>query len=231
MLFPYTDHVSWPLLSVNFPDSAHGTPSMDDSSAKTKVFDDDLEEKDYKFDFDLRQIDDLLPDEDEFFAGITDEIEPVIHTNNTEELEEFDVFGSGGGMELDLDPLENVTASFANSSIADGTRGNGISPFGVPSTVGTVAGEHPYGEHPSRTLFVRNINSNVEDSELRSLFEVLTAMFVDAPTFISYANPVEFLIFMPPCRILVGPDGAYCYTFSNMGISEPYTLQQSTGVL
>nr|CAB3466668.1 unnamed protein product [Digitaria exilis] len=165
---------SLPLLpheKLNFPDSTHGTPSMDDSSAKTKVFDDDLEEKDYKFDFDLRQIDDLLPDEDEFFAGITDEVEPVIHTNNTEELEEFDVFGSGGGMELDLDPLENVTASFANSSIADGTRGNGISPFGVPSTVGTVAGEHPYGEHPSRTLFVRNINSNVEDSELRSLFE------------------------------------------------------------
>lgn len=30
--------------------------------------------------------------------------------------------------------------------------------------------EHPYGEHPSRTLFVRNINSNVEDEELRALF-------------------------------------------------------------
>jgi hypothetical protein len=37
---------------------------------------------------------------------------------------------------------------------------------------GPLAGEHPYGEHPSRTLFVRNINSNVEDSELRALFEV-----------------------------------------------------------
>ncbi|KAG2608818.1 hypothetical protein PVAP13_4KG012000 [Panicum virgatum] len=165
---------SLPLLpheKLNFPDSAHGTPSMDDTSAKMKVLDDDPEEKDYKFDFDLRQIDDLLPDEDEFFAGITDEIEPVGKTNNTEELEEFDVFGSGGGMELDLDPLESVTASFANSSIADGARGNGISPYGVPSAAGTVAGEHPYGEHPSRTLFVRNINSNVEDSELRSLFE------------------------------------------------------------
>ncbi|XP_034590568.1 protein MEI2-like 2 isoform X1 [Setaria viridis] len=165
---------SLPLLpheKLNFPDSAHGTPSMDDTSVKMKTLDDDPEEKDYKFDFDLRQIDDLLPDEDEFFAGITDEIEPIGQTNNTEELEEFDVFGSGGGMELDLDPLESVTASFANSSIADGARGNGINPFGVPSTVGTVAGEHPYGEHPSRTLFVRNINSNVEDSELRSLFE------------------------------------------------------------
>ncbi|CAN6209051.1 unnamed protein product [Urochloa humidicola] len=144
---------------------------MDDTSAKMKVLDDDPEEKDYKFDFDLRQIDDLLPDEDELFAGITDEIEPVGQTNNMEELEEFDVFDSGGGMELDLDPLESVTASFANSSISDGARGNGISPFAVSGTVGTVAGEHPYGEHPSRTLFVRNINSNVEDSELRSLFE------------------------------------------------------------
>ncbi|EFJ16044.1 hypothetical protein SELMODRAFT_117045 [Selaginella moellendorffii] len=40
------------------------------------------------------------------------------------------------------------------------------------SAHGTIAGEHPYGEHPSRTLFVRNINSNVEDSELRELFEI-----------------------------------------------------------
>jgi len=31
--------------------------------------------------------------------------------------------------------------------------------------------EHPLGEHPSRTLFVRNINSNVEDEELKKLFE------------------------------------------------------------
>ena len=181
---------------MNFPDSAHGTPSMDDTSAKMKVLDDDPEEKDYKFDFDLRQIDDLLPDEDEFFAGITDEIEPVGKTNNTEELEEFDVFGSGGGMELDLDPLESVTASFANSSIADGARGNGISPYGVPSAVGTVAGEHPYGEHPSRTLFVRNINSNVEDSELRTLFEVLKYLNGSrcSMTYVVYANPVSFLI-------------------------------------
>ncbi|KAL6626520.1 hypothetical protein ACP70R_030246 [Stipagrostis hirtigluma subsp. patula] len=156
---------------LNFPDSAHGTPLMDDTSAKLNMLDNDPEERDYKFDFDLRQIDDLLPDEDELFAGITDEIDPVGQTNNTEELEEFDVFGNGGGMELDLDPVESITASLGNSSIGDGVRSNGISPFGLTSTVGTVAGEHPFGEHPSRTLFVRNINSNVEDSELHSLFE------------------------------------------------------------
>ncbi|AQL02816.1 Protein MEI2-like 5 [Zea mays] len=154
-----------------FADSSHGTPPMDDTLTKMKVLANDPDEKDYKFDFDLRQIDDLLPDEDEFFAGITDETEPVAQTNTTEELEEFDVFGNGGGMELDIDPVESITVGFANSSIVDGARCNSINPFGVPSTVGTVAGEHPFGEHPSRTLFVRNINSNVEDSELRSLFE------------------------------------------------------------
>jgi hypothetical protein len=157
---------------VNFPDSAHGTPLMDDTSAKMKVFDDDPEE-DYKFDFDLRQIDDLLPDEDELFAGITDDIEPTGQINSTEELEEFDVFGNGGGIELDGDPVDSITTSLGNSSISDGVGGNGINPFGLTSIAGTVAGEHPYGEHPSRTLFVRNINSNVEDSELRSLFEVI----------------------------------------------------------
>jgi hypothetical protein len=36
--------------------------------------------------------------------------------------------------------------------------------------------EHPLGEFPSSTLFVRNINSNVEDEELRTLFEVCSAM-------------------------------------------------------
>lgn len=177
---------------------------MDDTSAKMKLLADDPDEKDYKFDFDLRQIDDLLPDEDEFFAGITDEAEPVGPTNTTEELEEFDVFGNGGGMELDIDPLESITVSFANSSIVDGARGNGINPFGVPSTVGTVAGEHPFGEHPSRTLFVRNINSNVEDSELRSLFEVLTCSdskymhsIYDFDTFMCY---VIYNISSRPCH-------------------------------
>lgn len=165
------------------PDSAHATPLlMDDASAKLKDFDRDplgLGNDDYKFDFDLRQIDDLLPDEDDLFAGITNEIDPsAAQPNNpAEELEEFDVFGSGGGMELDSDPLEGITSGLGNTSIGDGLRAsNGVNNnFGLSNSpgagAGAVAGEHPFGEHPSRTLFVRNINSNVEDSELRSLFE------------------------------------------------------------
>ena len=72
---------------------------------KWKCFVDDPDE-DYKFDFDLRQIDDLsffnldrwLACEDEFFVGIIEETEPVGQTNSTEELEEVDVFGNGGGV-------------------------------------------------------------------------------------------------------------------------------------
>ena len=37
---------------------------------------------------------------------------------------------------------------------------------------GSSKGKLPLVEQPSRTLFVRNINSNVDDSELKALFEV-----------------------------------------------------------
>ena len=42
----------------------------------------------------------------------------------------------------------------------------------LPQAPSSNAAEHPQGEHPSRTLFVRNINSNVEDDEIRDIFEV-----------------------------------------------------------
>jgi hypothetical protein len=53
----------------------------------------------------------------------------------------------------------------------------GVSGLQSPPTLSTLGdlrggGEHPYGEHPSRTLFVRNIHSSVDDEELRSLFSV-----------------------------------------------------------
>lgn len=40
----------------------------------------------------------------------------------------------------------------------------------VSPRLGSGFGEHPQGEFPSRTLFVRNINSNIEDEELYSIF-------------------------------------------------------------
>ncbi|XP_076939980.1 protein MEI2-like 2 [Bidens hawaiensis] len=112
----------------------------------------------------------LLPDEDELLAGVIDGFDLTAFTNRADELEEYDLFGSGGGMELESD-MDNLNLGISKVSLGDGVVGNGLSHYGIANGVGTVAGEHPYGEHPSRTLFVRNINSNVEDSELRTLFE------------------------------------------------------------
>ncbi|XP_024531271.1 protein MEI2-like 5 [Selaginella moellendorffii] len=89
----------------------------------------------------------LLPDAEEDLLA---EVGYAYERNSNED--DYDIFNSGGGLELEGDPYLN------NYQIG----GN---------TAAVLAGEHPYGEHPSRTLFVRNINSNVEDVELRALFE------------------------------------------------------------
>ena len=56
--------------------------------------------------------------------------------------------------------------------MSDGILGSIVEHHVFSNSVGTVT-----GEHPSRTLFVRNINSNVEDSELQSLFEVISILY------------------------------------------------------
>ena len=116
----------------------------------------------------------LLPDdEEELLAGIGDDFDLSGLPASLEDLEEYDLFGSGGGMELETDPQDSLRISMSKVNLSDGPVGSGLPHYALPNGVGNVAGEHPYGEHPSRTLFVRNINSNVEDSELRALFEVV----------------------------------------------------------
>ncbi|XP_078446013.1 MEI2-like protein 5 isoform X2 [Wolffia australiana] len=131
-------------------------------------------EKGVADDFDLEKIGSMLPDdEEELLAGIMDDFDLNGLPSQVDEVEDYDVFGVGGGLELDFDhAAESLSMSMANTSISDGFLGNGTAQFGAQHNLGsTVFGEHPFGEHPSRTLFVRNINSNVEDSELRTLFE------------------------------------------------------------
>ncbi|KAI3882604.1 hypothetical protein MKW92_051856 [Papaver armeniacum] len=94
----------------------------------------------------------LLPDDDDLLSGMIDDLDYITKPSSNDELEEFDLFSSGGGMELEGD--DQRSAEFAEQGLNAAT-----------------AGEHPFGEHPSRTLFVRNINSNIEDSELKVLFE------------------------------------------------------------
>ncbi|GER24566.1 MEI2-like protein 5 [Striga asiatica] len=111
-------------------------------------------------------VESLLPDEDELLAGMVYKL--------VDDSEEYDLFGSGGGFELETDLQENlVRFGVSNLNLSDG----GGARLNFPGGLGTVAGEHPLGEHPSRTLFVRNINSNVEDEEIKSLFELIEVPF------------------------------------------------------
>ncbi|ONI29799.1 hypothetical protein PRUPE_1G215400 [Prunus persica] len=98
----------------------------------------------------------LLPNDDELLSGVTDGLDYNVQISSGDDMEELDLFSSVGGMDLGDGGL---SAALKDSE----------SPGGVSN--GSIVGEHPNGEHPSRTLFVRNINSNIEDSELRTLFE------------------------------------------------------------
>ncbi|KAK6917952.1 RNA recognition motif domain [Dillenia turbinata] len=156
---------------ANFTGSEQGGQSLDDGSPFFQKLQDN-EAKDCQEDSDLNAIGSFLPDdEDELLARIMEDFDLSGLPSKLEDLDEYDLFSSGGGMELDLDGQERLTSGMSKVGITENVAANGIGHCGFSNGMGTVAGEHPYGEHPSRTLFVRNINSNVEDSELRALFE------------------------------------------------------------
>lgn len=116
----------------------------------------------------------LLPSDDDLFRGITDKLDNINQSNSKDDMEELDFFNSVGGLDLGDDrPATQNDIEFPGA-FSNGQPG---------LSNGSKAGQHPHGEHPSRTLFVRNLDSNVEDSELRALFEVrvlhhLLPMFV-----------------------------------------------------
>ncbi|KAF2314647.1 hypothetical protein GH714_028227 [Hevea brasiliensis] len=159
---------------LNLNNTECSRQSVDDASSSLDKLpqDVDVEGSDLLEDVETHAIGSLLPDdENELLAGIMEDFDLSRLPGSLEDLEDYDLFGSGGGMELESDPQENLSLGISKVNISDGVIGNGMPHYGLPNGVGTVAGEHPYGEHPSRTLFVRNINSNVEDIELRTLFE------------------------------------------------------------
>ncbi|GFZ17314.1 MEI2-like protein 5 [Actinidia rufa] len=104
----------------------------------------------------------LLPDEDDLFSGVIDELEYIADAKRSDNAEDFDLFSNVGGLELEVD------MSCAVQTDSDFTGGV---PNGLGNSNGSLASAQPHDEHRSRTLFVRNINCNVEDSELRVLFE------------------------------------------------------------
>lgn len=154
-------------------DSDLGNQSVDDAPPSLKEIHLDVEVDALLDDCENRFIGNLLPDdEDELLAGIMDGFNPSQITNHTDDVEDYDLFGSGGGFELEPDCQEHLNLGISRVSLAADPGSNGAAIYGFSNGGSTVTGEHPLGEHPSRTLFVRNINSNVEDSELRTLFEV-----------------------------------------------------------
>ncbi|KAK8968230.1 Protein MEI2-like 2 [Platanthera guangdongensis] len=156
---------------LNFPEVDTLIQCMDDASPELRELD-KVAVPDCLDDSDVNGIGNLLPDDEEaLLSGIVDDFDLSKLPGQIEEMEEFDIFGNGGGMELDLDPMENLTSGISSMHVNDGYGVNGVASYGLPNGGVPIVGEHPYGEHPSRTLFVRNINSNVEDSELRLLFE------------------------------------------------------------
>lgn len=106
----------------------------------------------------------LLPDDDDLLSGIADGIEYVTQPHG-DDVEDLDLFTSVGGIDLGDDGItfgQNKAKIYGGSSTGSA---------GVLGSNGIPFGEHPSGERPSRTLFVRNINSNIEDFELRRHFE------------------------------------------------------------
>lgn len=161
---------------MNLNEAENGFQSVDDISPGFKKCHQVVELNGSLEDDNNHEIGSMLPDDDdELLAGIMDDFDLSGLPGSLEDLEEYDLFGNSGGLELENDPKESLSVGISNLSFSDSSVGNGLPNFSLPNGAGggAVAGEHPYGEHPSRTLFVRNINSNVEDSELRTLFEVI----------------------------------------------------------
>ncbi|OIV97049.1 hypothetical protein TanjilG_11566 [Lupinus angustifolius] len=116
------------------------------------------EEEPYKSleEIEAETIGNLLPDEDDLFSGVADELGGSLHARTSDDFDDFDLFSSGGGMELEGDAhlVSEKRTSYMGVDLGHYFKG-----------------KVPFGEQSSRTLFVRNINSNVEDSELKALFE------------------------------------------------------------
>ncbi|XWS19779.1 hypothetical protein CRYUN_Cryun31cG0046000 [Craigia yunnanensis] len=156
---------------LNLNNTDHSYQSLDDITSDLNNLQQDVEGNDPLGDIKAHALGSLLPDdENELLAGITDDFDLSGLPSSLEDLE-YDLFGSEGGMELETDPQESMTIGISKVTLYDAVVGNGMAHYGLPNGGGTIGGEHPYGEHPSRTLFVRSINSNVEDSELRALFD------------------------------------------------------------
>ncbi|KAK7295611.1 hypothetical protein RJT34_18522 [Clitoria ternatea] len=101
----------------------------------------------------------LLPNDDDLLSEVTNELDHIIQDDAVDDSDELDLFSSVGGMDLGDDGQKN-------SKFLDGASN---SQLGLCST--SIAGEQLHDEHSSGTIVVRNINRDLEDSEVKALFE------------------------------------------------------------
>ncbi|MCH92034.1 protein MEI2-like 4-like, partial [Trifolium medium] len=106
----------------------------------------------------------LLPDEDDLLSGVTDWNDHIVRDSTGDDIDELDFFSSVGGLELE--DVDNSSLGEKNSKIIGRAQHNQL---GLCNT--SIAGETPFGEHSSRTLLVKNIDSDVKDSVVKALFE------------------------------------------------------------
>ena len=139
-------------LSANNALYGHSVDTVASQYEEEMLFD-SLEE------LEAQTIGNLLPnDDDDLLAGLTDGHEHIIQESAGDDSDELDLFTSVGGMDLGDD--DSLSSGQKNSEFLDGAC-NGQLQLCNAST----AGEYPYGERCSRTIFVKSIAGDVEDSE------------------------------------------------------------------
>ncbi|KAJ8501090.1 hypothetical protein OPV22_011642 [Ensete ventricosum] len=95
-----------------------GVQSTVDASFKSKKPSKDVEGKVSVDDLDLQGTGLLLPDDEEaLLSGIMNDFDLTGLPSQVDELEEYDLFGSLGGMELDSDSAESIRVGIAKESI------------------------------------------------------------------------------------------------------------------
>ncbi|KAL6652802.1 hypothetical protein ACP70R_011727 [Stipagrostis hirtigluma subsp. patula] len=95
----------------------------------------------------------LLPNDDDLLSGVLDDVGYTAGANNRDDVDD-DIFYTGGGMELEADETKKL------SEVNGGTNNGQVRLNG-----------QLISEPTSRILFVGNIDSSIEDSELKLIFE------------------------------------------------------------
>ncbi|KAF5744034.1 protein MEI2-like 2 [Tripterygium wilfordii] len=126
---------------LNFTDSEDHGQSLDDSSPNLGKLNVEAEGKDELEAVEHNAIGNLLPDdEEELLAGIMDDFDFNGLPSQLEDLEEYDLFGSGGGMELDFEAQQKLSIDMSKLNISDGLSTNGIGNYTLSNGVGSVSG-------------------------------------------------------------------------------------------